>query len=156
MPDRSRRDTLARQWELLRLLPSRPPGCTAAELTRSLTEKGFPTTKRTVERDLNELEQVFPFTCNDKGMPYGWYWIRDADLGIPGVELTEALSFTLLRGFLQQMLPVSLWRGFAPRLQHDIQWCCDSRTDHIFPIREVILLSLRSTQHHKRACPTTG
>ncbi len=74
MPDRSRRDTLARQWELLRLLPSRPPGCTAAELTRSLAEKG---------------------------MPFGWYWIRDADLGIPGVELTEALSFTLLRDFLQ-------------------------------------------------------
>ncbi len=122
MPDRSRRDTLARQWELLRLLPSRPPGRTAAELTRLLDDAGFPTTKRTVERDLNELEQVFPFTCNDKGMPYGWYWIRDADLGIPGVELTEALSFTLLRDFLQQMLPVSLWRGFVPRLQHEIRW----------------------------------
>lgn len=118
MPDRSRRDTLARQWELLQLLPSRPPGATAAELTRRLGDKGFPATKRTVERDLKELEQVFPFTCNDKGTPYGWHWMRDADLGIPGVELAEALSFTLLRGFLQQMLPVSLWRGFVPRLKH--------------------------------------
>ena len=118
MPDQPRRDTLARQWELLRLLPSHPPGRTAAELTRLLDDAGFPTTKRTVERDLKELEQVFPFTCNDKGMPFGWHWIRDADLGIPGVELAEALSLTLLRDFLQQMLPVSLWRGFAPRLKY--------------------------------------
>ncbi|MGH8273785.1 MAG: helix-turn-helix transcriptional regulator, partial [Gammaproteobacteria bacterium] len=118
MPDQPRRDTLARQWELLRLLPSRPPGAKAADLTRLLDDRGFSTSKRTVERDLKELEQVFPFVCNDKGMPYGWHWVREADLGIPGVELAEALSFTLLREFLEQMLPVSLWRGFAPRLKH--------------------------------------
>ncbi|MGH8225569.1 MAG: helix-turn-helix transcriptional regulator [Gammaproteobacteria bacterium] len=118
MPDRARHDTLARQWELLRLIPSRPPGRTAGALTQSLADSGFPTSKRTVERDLKELERIFPIRCNDRGAPYGWHWMRDADLGIPGVELAEALSLTLMRGFLQEMLPLSLWRAFVPRLEH--------------------------------------
>lgn len=118
MPDRSSRDTLARQWELLRQLPSHPPGATAAELTGALGGNGFVTSKRTVERDLAELERIFPIRCNDKGRPYGWHWMRHADLGIPGMGLTEALSFTLLEQFLYRMLPISLWRGFEPHLRH--------------------------------------
>jgi len=118
MPDRSSRLTLARQWQLLRRLPARPPGSTARQLTMALADSGFPTSKRTIERDLAILERVFPIRCNDKGRPYGWYWMRDADLGIPGVDLAEALSLTILENFLRRTLPLSLWRAFEPRLAH--------------------------------------
>lgn len=118
MPDRASRETLARQWELLKLVPAHRPGATANELTERLQGNGFATTKRTVERDLKELERVFPLQRNDKGRPYGWYWMRDADLGIPGVELAEALSLTLLEQFLRRMLPLTLWQAFEPRLTH--------------------------------------
>lgn len=118
MPDRASRETLARQWELLKLVPAHRPGATANELTERLQGSGFVTTKRTVERDLKELERVFPLQRNDKGRPYGWYWMRDADLGIPGVELAEALSLTLLEQFLRRMLPLTLWQAFEPRLTH--------------------------------------
>lgn len=118
MPDRSSRLTLARQWQLLRRLPARPPGSTARQLTMALADSGFPASKRTIERDLAILERVFPIRCNDKGRPYGWYWMRDADLGIPGVDLTEALSLTILDAFLRRSLPLSLWRAFEPRLAH--------------------------------------
>lgn len=118
MPDRASRDTLARQWELLKLVPGHRPGSTAGELTQRLKGNGFSTSKRTVERDLNLLERVFPLQRNDKGRPYGWYWMRDADLGVPGVELAEALSLTLLEQFLRRMLPLTLWRVFEPRLTH--------------------------------------
>lgn len=118
MPDRSSRLTLARQWQLLRQLPSRPPGGTARQFTKALADNGFPASKRTIERDLAVLERVFPIRCNDKGRPYGWYWMRDADLGIPGVDLAEALSLTLVERLLRRTLPMSFWRAFEPRLTH--------------------------------------
>lgn len=118
MPDRSSRETVARQWQLLKLIPTLRPGATAAELTQKLADNGYPTSKRTVERDLGDLEQIFPIACNNKGRPYGWYWMRDADLSLPGVELAEALSLTLLEQFLARMLPLSLWRSFQSRLNH--------------------------------------
>lgn len=118
MPDRSSRDTVARQWQLMKLLPTYRPGATAAELTARLAENGYTTAKRTVERDLAELAKVFPIECNDKGRPYGWYWDRNAKLNFPGVELAEALSLTLLEQFLARMLPLSLWRSFQSRLNH--------------------------------------
>lgn len=118
MPDRSSRLTLARQWQLLRQLPSRPPGGTARQLTKTLADNGFPASKRTIERDLAVLERVFPIRCNDKGRPYGWYWMRDADLGIPGVDLAEALSLALVEQSLRSTLPMSFWRAFEPRLTH--------------------------------------
>lgn len=118
MPDRSSRETIARQWQLLRLIPIFKPGATAAELTGKLADNGYPTSKRTVERDLTELEQIFPIACNNKGRPYGWYWRRGVDLSLPSVELAEALSLTLLEQFLARMLPLSLWRSFQARLTH--------------------------------------
>ena len=68
------RSTLARQWELLKLLPSRAPGASASELQGRLQASGFSASKRTVERDLTELSRLFPIQCNSKGVPYGWYW----------------------------------------------------------------------------------
>lgn len=118
MPDRSSRETLARQWQLLGLLPTYGSGATASELTAKLEEKGYPTSKRTVERDLTELSQVFPLECNDKGRPYGWRWMRGAERSFPGVELAEALSLTLLEQLLARLLPLSLWRSLQSRLNH--------------------------------------
>lgn len=118
MPDRSSRETLARQWQLLRLLPNYSSWATASELTAKLAGDGYTTSKRTVERDLADLSQVFPIERNDKGRPYGWRWRRGVELRVPGVELAEALSLTLVEQFLARMLPLSLWRSFQPRLDH--------------------------------------
>ena len=74
MPFATTRATLSRQWALLRQLPSRSPGITSAELVWGLRDVGFIVSKRTVERDLNELTELFPVRCNSKGTPYGWYW----------------------------------------------------------------------------------
>ena len=40
MPARASRDTLARQWDLLKLLPSSGTGKTIAELCRALSDLG--------------------------------------------------------------------------------------------------------------------
>jgi len=83
LPSHTTRHTIARQWQLLSLLPHRHPGMSATQLQAALARIGHKTTKRTVERDLNELATLFPLHCNAKGMPYGWYWQ-------PGLTLDEA------------------------------------------------------------------
>lgn len=54
MPKAPQHQALARQWQVLRLLPTRPPGITSRELVARLEREGFSVTKRTVERDLAE------------------------------------------------------------------------------------------------------
>jgi predicted DNA-binding transcriptional regulator YafY len=117
MPKAEANQTLARQWELLKLLPTRPPGITAAELTSRLADLGYAVTKRTVERDLNDLARLFGFTCNDKGNPYGWHWMPGQSLDIPGLSLSDALSLRLVEDALRPLLPAALLQAIEPRLQ---------------------------------------
>ena len=55
MPHDKTRNTVARQWELLKILPTRGAGKTAKDLTGILNDLGFKVSKRQVERDLGEL-----------------------------------------------------------------------------------------------------
>ncbi|WP_028693592.1 WYL domain-containing protein [Pseudomonas cremoricolorata] len=80
MPSHSTRHTIARQWQLLKLLPSQHPGTTSTHLHRALSEAGHSTSKRTIERDLNELSALFPLRRNDQGTPFGWYLLPELDL----------------------------------------------------------------------------
>ncbi|MCL4410366.1 MAG: WYL domain-containing protein [Firmicutes bacterium] len=111
------RKTLTRQWELLKALPSRPPGYTARELTERLNLDGFAVSKRQVERDLNELSATFAICCNDKSAPYGWYWAKDATTDIPGLSAAEALSMHLMETVVTPLLPASVVNVMAPRFK---------------------------------------
>lgn len=117
MPDRAKHDVIARQWSLLKLLPSRPPGKSAKELADGLGLDGFQVSKRTVERDLINLMRLFPIGCNDRGTPYGWHWIEGARLDLPGMTVAEALSLRLIAQYLKPLVPASLLRGLEPRFQ---------------------------------------
>lgn len=108
-------NTIARQWQLLKLIPTRAPGLEARLLTQQLQDAGFSVSKRTVERDLQELSLLFALQCNEKSKPYGWYWMRDASLDIPGITLAEALSLTLVETQLRQLLPTPLVQSLQAR-----------------------------------------
>jgi predicted DNA-binding transcriptional regulator YafY len=114
LPANSTRHTLARQWELLKLLPNRTPGLTALELQSRLQSAGHDASKRTVERDLVELSQIFPLQCNDKGTPYGWYWIPGSSADIPGISLFEALTLRLVEGSIRPLLPTYMTKSLTP------------------------------------------
>ncbi|MDP2784716.1 MAG: WYL domain-containing protein [Sulfurimicrobium sp.] len=115
MPAGKTQSSLARQWELLRRLPSRGPGKTAKHLTEELKDAGFDVTKRTVERDLSDLYDAFDLACNNAGVPYGWHWIPGASPELPGLTLAEALSLRLLENYLKPLLPASILSVLAPR-----------------------------------------
>lgn len=117
MPRATTNATLARQWELLRLVPGRPPGKTVRQLVDGLEAAGYAVTKRTVERDLADLAEIFPLQCNAISKPYGWYWEKGAQLEIPGMDLDEALSLGLLEEVLRPLVPESFVRSLEGRFE---------------------------------------
>jgi predicted DNA-binding transcriptional regulator YafY len=112
VPSNPTRHTIARQWQLLKLLPDRHPGMSSTQLQGALARAGHKTSKRTVERDLNELATLFPLHCNSKGMPYGWYWQPGLSLGQAEQLQPDALSPS-------QQIELQAWvdDGLARRLE---------------------------------------
>jgi predicted DNA-binding transcriptional regulator YafY len=107
--------SLLRQWNMLRLLPRAPVRITAKELCDRLRAADFPVTKRTVERDLNELASVFPLVVDDREKPYGWSWQRDASgFDLPGLSIPDALTLTLVEQQLRNQLPPSALDALKP------------------------------------------
>ena len=110
LPFATTRATLSRQWALLRQLPSRSPGITSAELVWRLRDVGFPVSKRTVERDLNELSLIFPLERNDKSIPFGWHWSAKAVGELRGnFDLQGYLRGETLRSAQDDGLQLQAW-----------------------------------------------
>ena len=114
MPANKTRNTLARQWELLKQLPTRGAGKSAKEISDALAEAGFTVSKRQVERDLLDLQEVFGLECNDASIPYGWRW-GASPVDLPSVTLAEALSLQIVEETLKPLLPASVLRTVQPR-----------------------------------------
>lgn len=104
-------NTLSRQWELLNLIPTRGEGKTANELQVSLKDRGYAVTKRTVERDLNDLSEVFPILTAEGKPAQLWRWMDNKDVHLPGLSVAEAVMLQLVEGTLQQILPQALLQG---------------------------------------------
>lgn len=117
MPINAKYDAIARQWELLKLLPSQGTGRSAKDLTQSLADAGFAVSKRTVERDLIALSCLFPLEADDRSEPYGWRWSTNAQLDLPSLAINEAFSLRLLEQFLKPILPASVVSTLEPRFQ---------------------------------------
>jgi predicted DNA-binding transcriptional regulator YafY len=110
MPSNKTRNSLARQWELLKLLPTRTEGKTAKELALGLIEAGYEISKRQVERDLLDLQEFFGLECDDDQMPYKWRWSFDRPADLPSITLAEALSLVVVEDTLKPLLPLSVQR----------------------------------------------
>lgn len=117
MPAKTTRETISRQWELMKLLPTTGAGITAKDLADRLGDAGFKVSKRQVERDLQDLEMSFPIDCNAAGTPYGWRWAKNASIDLPGISVAEALSIKLIEETLTPLLPLSVQATFLPRFK---------------------------------------
>lgn len=113
MPSDTTRNTLVRQWELLKLLPKRGTGKTAKDLAIALNDAGFKVSKRQIERDLSTLSGPFPLDCKDQSIPYGWKWMDGKSVDLPGLTVAEALSMKLVEDTLQPLLPKSVLASLA-------------------------------------------
>lgn len=75
----SQNDTLLRLLTMLRHIPQHPQQITAKELTERLEADQFEVSKRTVERDLLSLSEIFSLISNERSRPYGWSWSKQAN-----------------------------------------------------------------------------
>lgn len=48
--------------------------CQHLDVETYLKTKGIEATQRTIQRDLNLLETLFPLECRRDCMPYSWRW----------------------------------------------------------------------------------
>lgn len=110
--------SLLRQWHMLRLVPRAPAKVTVRALRERLELQEFAVTERTVQRDLNELSQVFPLVVDDRDKPFGWSWQRDASsFDLPGLTIAEALTLTLVQQHLRGALPPATSDALQPHFR---------------------------------------
>jgi predicted DNA-binding transcriptional regulator YafY len=108
------RDTLLRQWRMLREIPRYPRRITTADLVKRLDAAEFHVTQRTIQRDLNKLSSVLPL-LSDNAKPQGWSWQADVpQLDLPALEPQAALMFHLAEKYLRPVLPASTVDYLAP------------------------------------------
>lgn len=107
--------TLLRQWHMLHMIPRAPRKITVQEIRDRLVIEEFVVTERTVQRDLQELLQVFPLMVDDRDKPFGWSWRHDSpNFDLPGLSVPEALTFTLVEQHLANALPPATLDALQP------------------------------------------
>jgi len=111
-------DTLMRQWQMLRLVPRHPSKISTSELMLHLADEGFETTRRTLQRDLVRLSDIYPLVCDERSKPFGWSWMTNADvMDIPGMDSHTALTFWLAGQYLEPILPKTTVRQLQPHFK---------------------------------------
>lgn len=112
-------DTITRHWHMLRMIPRHPRTTDAPTLHDRLEaiDPGLKVSRRTVERDLNELSTTFPL-LSFAGRPQKWCWAPDAEeFDVPGMDLTSALTFRMVGEYLGKMLPAHCFVSLAPQMK---------------------------------------
>ena len=110
---------LHRHWSLLQRVPIRPAAKTAQQLTDELRQDGFNVSKRTIERDLNELKRgPFAVVSDEKGIgnnPNKWFFERDAKLHLlPAMNIQTAFTLMFAKSTLSDSMPPSVLGPMTP------------------------------------------
>lgn len=109
-------ETLLRQWELLRSIPRAPRKIDVGTLINKLAEAGYRISKRTLQRDLNQLSAVFPLLSDTRGPAYGWSWSADAPgFDLPTMDGPTALTLRMIEQFIPTLLPPFIRDQLAPQ-----------------------------------------
>lgn len=75
--------TILRQWLVLGMLPKPPRRIDTASIEARLRSRGIDVHRRTIQRDLLELAEIFPIVADERAKPYGWRWADDAERLLP-------------------------------------------------------------------------
>jgi predicted DNA-binding transcriptional regulator YafY len=116
MPSHRKGDVIQRQWEMLQRIPTHDQrGRSTQELANALKGRGYQVTQRTVERDLENLQECLPLEINAKGRPQRWRWQRYRGVDIPGLEAAEAMALFIMRDAMKAHLPTCFLEALHSR-----------------------------------------
>ena len=120
MPKQRLSVSITRQWEMLKLLPTRSAGSvgtTANALCEKLNDAGFKVSLKQVQSDLVGLMDIFPIQHITHENEKAWYWLwsegKPADF--PGLTVSEAVSLSIVEKTLKPLLPSSVLKALQPR-----------------------------------------
>jgi predicted DNA-binding transcriptional regulator YafY len=100
---------------MLQWIPRQPRKVTSRELVERLRDEGFVVAKRTIERDLLALSEIFPLAVDERSKPFGWSWHKDSpQFSLPGMSPLQALVLNLAHSHLQPLLPAHLLQPLRP------------------------------------------
>ncbi|MFZ5724427.1 MAG: helix-turn-helix transcriptional regulator [Pseudomonadota bacterium] len=109
-------DTTLRYIRMLDCIPVEPRKIAARDVREQLLAAGHDISARSVERDLEKLQAIFPLVKDDRSRPYGWSWLRDAArVDIQPIDKVSALTLKLAHDHLAPLLPASVLKILAPR-----------------------------------------
>lgn len=104
-----------RQWQILKSLPKHPRKISTAQLEVALRERGYKSTRRTLERDLQQLSGVFPIGSDERSKPFGWFWHADGvAFDLPNMDVHTAIAFRLASEHLEPLLPAATRAFLSP------------------------------------------
>ncbi|WP_180038228.1 hypothetical protein [Acinetobacter sp. YH12127] len=106
---------ITRQWMIIQFLLNSKYVSTT-EIEKHLFSKGIVTTQRTIQRDLNLLETLFPLECRRDCMPYNWRW-KKVEQSVKGLSLSQALILRLVDDQLSDILPEHTQQELLPLFQ---------------------------------------
>lgn len=108
---------LKRHFDILKML-SKDRALKTSEIHQKLEQLGHAISKRTVERDLQNLSCTYPITTIEKENALWWQYSQGVAINLfPGLSEAEAVSFIMLKQFAEQLLPQSLAQDLAPYFQ---------------------------------------
>ena len=101
-------ETSIRLIHMLRFIPKYPAKRSLQNFKDHLLSLDFEVSDRTIQRDLLKLERYFPLQCDDRSLPHGWSWLKDAkDNDLAAMDKIEALSLSLAQKFLEELMPIN-------------------------------------------------
>ena len=110
-------NSLLRQWAMLRHIPRHPRKIDPTGVKARLEAEGYEISLRSIQRDLNNLAEIFPLMADD-AKPQGWSWQPQApQLDLPTLNPQSALTFSLAQKYLQKLLPTSTLEFLQPWFQ---------------------------------------
>ena len=110
-------DTLLRSIHLLQSIPRYPRKIETTRICDSLKQYGFDVSVRTIQRDLNNLSDIFPLVSDDRNKPYGWSWKGNDSIGFPAIDTPTALVSVMAERFLNNVMPSSALKKLEPNFK---------------------------------------
>ncbi len=106
---------ITRQWMIIQFLLDSKYVSTN-DIEKHLGTKGIKAPQRTIQRDLNLLETLFPLECRRDSMPYSWRW-KKVEKSVKGLSLSQALILRLVDEQLGDILPEHTQQELLPLFQ---------------------------------------
>lgn len=126
--------------ELLRFVPRRPPGITAAELVNKLEAIDALVHLRTIQRDLQALSAHYPLVA--EGKPLRWRWLAGAQgISLPPLDVSGAVIWASIALHMRAILPPDLLDEVAPQFSEAIEVLRDKKRGRGIWPRRIVRIS---------------